>query len=223
MPPKSKSTRVDSAYERLKSDILTGALPPGFQAPEPDIADRLGMSRTPVREALIRLEAEKLVDLIPRRGARVVPISPGDLCEIFDILAVLEELAARSAAKKGVPPELQEEIGRINLQSEQALASRNMDCWAELDDNFHRRIAECGGNARLETQISGFLDQVFRANSMLLRLNKAPASNAPDHKALFEAILSSDIERAGKLARDHRANALKTMKVLLQESGLSRI
>ena len=85
MPTKARSTRVDNAYERLKTEILNGQLPPGFQAPEPDIATRLGMSRTPVREALIRLEADGLVDLVPRRGAKVLPISLQDICEIYQI------------------------------------------------------------------------------------------------------------------------------------------
>ena len=98
MLAKAKSTRVDNAYERLKREILQGVLPPGYQAPEPDIASRLGMSRTPVREALIRLEAEGLIDLVPRRGAKVVAISRKDICEIFQILAVLEALAAGEAA-----------------------------------------------------------------------------------------------------------------------------
>ena len=95
-----KNTRVTDAYVRLKNEIRENRLPPGFQAPEPEIAERLGMSRTPVREALIRLEAEGLVELIPRRGARVMPISPTDMAEIYDLLTALEPLAARLVANR---------------------------------------------------------------------------------------------------------------------------
>ena len=95
MPPAApKATRVSDAYDRLKAEILLGRMPPGFQAPEPEIALRLGMSRTPVREALIRLEAEGLVQLIPRRGARVLPVRAEDMREIYAILTALEPEAA---------------------------------------------------------------------------------------------------------------------------------
>jgi DNA-binding GntR family transcriptional regulator len=81
MAAEPKRSRVDDAYGRIKSEILENRMPPGFQAPEPEITLKLGMSRTPVREAPIRLEAEGPIGLIPRRGARVLPISPDDILD----------------------------------------------------------------------------------------------------------------------------------------------
>lgn len=222
MSSKARTTRVNNAYERLKTEILNGELPPGFQAPEPDIASRLGMSRTPVREALIRLEADGLVDLVPRRGAKVLPVSRQDICEIYQILSALEALAAETACRNA-QPDLLGDLGEILDRSDEALADGNIEAWAVLDDRFHRLVAKSSGNLRLEAEITGFLDQVYRANTVLLRLNKAPASNAADHRALCEAISGKDAEAAAGIARRHRLNGLGRMKDLLESCGLSQV
>ncbi len=223
MPSRVKTTRVDKAYARLKAEILNGELPPGFQAPEPDIAGRLGMSRTPVREALIRLEAERLVDLIPRRGAKILPISKKDICEIFEILAVLEALAASSAAKLSPDEELLSEIDMAITEAEEAQTRCDMESWALIDDRIHKLVARAGGNTRLELEIVNLLNQVFRANSVLLRMNKAPASNAEDHRRILEAVRAGQAEKASEIARMHRLSGLVTMEKVLQTCGLSHV
>jgi len=223
MLAKAKSTRVDNAYVRLKNEILNGVLPPGFQAPEPDIANRLGMSRTPVREALIRLEAEGLIDLVPRRGAKVVAISRKDFCEIFQILAVLEALAASAAACSQERADFLPDLERILSESASALSANDIGTWAKLDDSFHRLVAGICGNERLEAEITGLLDQVFRANTVLLRLNKAPAASADDHDKILRAIAAGEPDVAAEIARSHRLRGLATMKNLLQTSGLSQV
>jgi len=223
MSSKTKSTRVENAYERLKAEILKGELPPGFQAPEPDIASRLGMSRTPVREALIRLEADGLVDLVPRRGAKVLPIGREDICEIYHILSALEGLAARSSAAREDRTEKLGDIVELLDRADAALDAGDIETWAVLDDRFHRWLAARSGNSRLEADIVGFLDQVYRANSVLLRLNKAPASNAADHRRLHQAIVAGAEDVAAEIARLHRLNGLTRMKALLDSCGLSQV
>ncbi|WJS03871.1 GntR family transcriptional regulator [Roseibium aggregatum] len=222
MPTKARSTRVDNAYERLKTEILNGQLPPGFQAPEPDIATRLGMSRTPVREALIRLEADGLVDLVPRRGAKVLPISLQDICEIYQILSALEALAAGTACRKAGDEALAE-IEEVLNGADDALERQDIEAWAVHDDRFHRLMAKASGNLRLEAEIEGFLDQVYRANTVLLRLNKAPASNAADHRKIVQAIRDGDTDGATETARLHRLNGMLRMKDVLQDCGLSHV
>ncbi|GAB2184469.1 GntR family transcriptional regulator [Roseibium sp. LAB1] len=222
MPTKARSTRVDNAYERLKAEILNGQLPPGFQAPEPDIATRLGMSRTPVREALIRLEADGLVGLVPRRGAKVLPISLQDICEIYEILSALEALAAGTACGKASDETLAQ-IEDVLTSADAALERQDIEAWAIADDRFHRLIAKASGNLRLEAEIEGFLDQVYRANTVLLRLNKAPASNAADHRKMLEAIREGDTDSAAETARVHRLNGLIRMKDVLKDCGLSQV
>ncbi|TYC75747.1 GntR family transcriptional regulator [Stappia sp. BW2] len=222
MSTKARFTRVDNAYERLKTEILSGQLPPGFQAPEPDIATRLGMSRTPVREALIRLEADGLVDLVPRRGAKVLPISRQDICEIYQILSALEALAAGNACGK-MSFDTLEEIQGVLTRADEALEREDIEAWAICDDRFHRLIARASGNLRLESKIEGLLDQVYRANLVLLRLNKAPAANVADHRVIVEAIREGKSDKATELARVHRLNGLARMEDLLQNCGLNHV
>lgn len=223
MSLKAKATRVDNAYQRLKSEILRGDLPPGFQAPEPDIASRLGMSRTPVREALIRLEAEGLVDLVPRRGAKVLPIARKDICEIYQVLSALEGLAARLAAARSGDAGIGKDIDGLLDDLDEALSTGNMATWAVLDDRLHRWIAALSGNARLEAGITGFLDQIYRASTFLFRLNKAPAVDTLSHRKLCAAIQAGDEEGAAEIARVHRLTRLAKMKTLLENCGLNQV
>ena len=91
---------VDAAYEQIRRRILDNAWPPGHRALEQEVALALGMSRTPVREALMRLQAEGLVEVIPRHGMRVLPVSPNDMREIYQILTALECMAAELLAQR---------------------------------------------------------------------------------------------------------------------------
>lgn len=181
------------------------------------------MSRTPVREALIRLEADGLVGLIPRHGARVLPVSQKDLCEVFQMLAVLEGLAAETAARLGANEEIVLEMHIVLDRADDALLQKDIQSWAKFDDRFHRLLAECGGNVRLGEEIACLLDQVYRSNKVLLLMNNAPAASADDHRQLLKAILAGEREEAGEVARRHRLRGLETMKHLLQSCGLSQV
>jgi len=97
--PTGKKSLVEMAYEQVKRRILDNQYHPGYQALEQEVAEDLGMSRTPVREALIRLKHEGLVELIPRRGMRVVPVVADDMKEIYDVLTSLESMAAELLAR----------------------------------------------------------------------------------------------------------------------------
>jgi len=211
MSTSAKSTRVGDAYQRLKTDILSSALPAGFQAPEPDIAARLGMSRTPVREALIRLEAEGLVSLIPRRGALVVGITPGDLAEIYELLAALEPVAAAGLARKGLSCEQQSDLEHMLAQLEEATSEGDLETWAQLDRMFQCTVAEFYGNGRLYRHITGLFDQAHRARLVLHGVRRAPTSTGSKHAAVLAAIIARDASAAEALTREHRLDLLKAL------------
>lgn len=218
-----KTTRVDDAYDRMKLEILSNRLPPGFQAPEPEIAARLGMSRTPVREALIRLEADGLVELIPRRGARVLPVSTEDMREIYEILTALEpEVAARLAQRK--PSE--EEIAPLTNATgdmEQALATGDLDAWAMADDRFHRQLLELHGNRRLTAFANTLFDQAYRARAVTLRLRKPPVKSTKDHREILEKILEGDPQGARRSFRRHRERAAAELLHILENFRLPQL
>ena len=148
-PDPTRANRSDVAFARLKGDILANRLMPGTVLPEPDVAARLGMSRTPVREALIRLEADGLIELIPRRGLRVLPIFPDDMREIYALLEVLEaEVAAELAEAATIPGGLAP-LEAANDAMEAALEQGDLDAWAAADDRFHRALIERSANPHI--------------------------------------------------------------------------
>ena len=137
-------------------------------------------------------------------------------------MSALEALAARSAAAKRGGEALAG-VGELLERADEALENSDIEAWAVFDDRFHRWVASLSGNMRLEAEIAGFLDQVYRANNVLLRLNKAPASNAADHRSLVEAIEAGDEDVAAEIARVHRLTGLTRMKALLESCGLSHV
>jgi len=218
-----KTTRVDDAYDRMKVEILSNRMPPGFQAPEPEIAARLGMSRTPVREALIRLEADGLVKLIPRRGARVLPISTEDMREIYEILTALEpEVAARLAERKPSRNEL-ESLIQANADMERALEEDNLDVWATADDRFHRQLLDLHGNRRLTAFANTLFDQAYRARAVTLRLRKPPVKSTKDHGEILDRILAGDAQGARRLFRRHRKRAAAELLQILENFRLPQL
>ena len=215
-----KPTRVEDAYLRLKDEILQNRMPPGFQAPEPEIALHLGMSRTPVREALIRLENEGLVRLIPRRGALVLPVSAGDMREIYEILTALEPEAAASLASKKPDAGSLQELEAITLAMESALANGDLDAWADADDRFHRKLLAMHANNRMTNFVNTLFDQVHRARMTTLRLRKPPEQSTREHREILDHIIAGDVEKARKSFRAHRERAADELLSILESYRL---
>ena len=223
MSQAGKLTRVNDAYIRLKDEIRTNRMPFGYQATEPEIALRLGMSRTPVREALIRLEAEGLVELIPRRGARVLPIRADDMKEIYEILSALEpEAAAGLAARKPSSDELLPLEEAIE-DMEKSLARDDLDAWAQADDKYHHTILELHGNLRLRTFAMALNDQVHRARIVTLRLRDKPDKSNYEHRQILELLRKGDVVNVRRVFRTHRQRAAKELVEILEKFKLGQL
>ena len=216
----AKSKLVGGAYEQLKAEILSNRMPPGFQAPEPEIALRLGMSRTPVREALIRLEGEGLVELVPRHGARVLPVSAADMAEIYEILTALEPAAAAALARAGMEPETLAPLEEATNRMEAALKTGDLDEWALADDLFHSTILRLHGNRRMQSVVSELLDQSHRARMVTLRMRELPEESTKDHRAILEKLRAGDADGVQTLFRAHRQRAAKELLGLLDNYQL---
>ena len=122
----SRRSQAERAYDEIKRRILENDMPAGFQALEQELAESLGMSRTPVREALIRLANEGMVEIRPRHGMRVLPISPDDMREIYEILTSLEATAAEMAATRGVSEEELGALKRAVAEMDEALGREDL-------------------------------------------------------------------------------------------------
>ena len=147
------------AYREMRRRVLDGEMAPGTQYLEQELAEMLGMSRTPVREALIRLADERLVEVRPRHGARVLNVSIDDVGEIYELLAELEAAAARRLALRGASAEVLAKLDAAERQMTSELKAGNRLGWFDGDRRFHAALVEAGGNKRLATIVRGLTDQ----------------------------------------------------------------
>ena len=219
----AKPSLTDWAYREVKRRIMGNLFPPGLQILEQDLAERLGMSRTPVREALIRLEQEGLVEITPRRGMRVVPIAADDMREIYDVLTCLESRAAeRLAQRRPARAELRPLIEATEAM-DRALAAGDLEAWAEADESFHRLLLEASGNRRLAGMALGVFDLAHRARMVTLRMRPLPRQSSRDHRAVIEAILEGDARRAHALHAAHRREAMELLVGILERYKLAAV
>lgn len=225
-PPKPafvKRSFAEDAYLRLKAQILDNALPPGHRALEAELAETLGMSRTPVREALLRLQAEGLVRVEPRRGMVVLSISPAEMAEIYDVLTALETMAAETLARLMPDPVRMRPLWRAVEEMEVALAADDLDAWADADEQFHRSLVEVCGNGRLASAALTFRDQIRRTRHLTLRLRARPLRSNEAHRTLLRAIESGDAEAAFAVHRAQRQRAGRELMEILQRFRLANM
>jgi DNA-binding GntR family transcriptional regulator len=214
---------VDAAYREIRRRILDNAWPPGYQALEQALALELGMSRTPVREALIRLKNEGLVDVVPRHGMRVLPVSAADMKEIYEILTSLEATAAELVALRKPSAAELAPLERATRDMERALKKSDLDEWARADERHHRHLVELCGNRRLAQVVYNYWDRAHRARMFTLRLRPKPIDSTREHLAVVAAIRRGDAIAARDLHRAHRERGSRELLTLLDRYHLSQI
>ncbi|KKI92263.1 GntR family transcriptional regulator [Bacillus sp. SA1-12] len=194
------------AYHIVRLAIRDLILPPGKTILEREMAEVLQMSRTPVREALVRLETEGMVRLIPRRGFIVEPIEREDLKEIYEIVETLDGLAVSLATAKVGEVEL-DKLESLIVQQEEALEQKDLKKWAALDDQFHHLIIDYADNKRLRTVIDSHSDQLYRARLFTINHRPIPLRSIVEHKAIISCMKAKDSNAAGILMESHRNRA----------------
>ena len=211
--------QTQRAYREIRRRILDNDMPPNAQYLEQELADALGMSRTPVREALIRLSDERLVEVRPRHGARVLPVSVDDMREIYELMTELEALAAHIVAERGLTREELREIERSVKEMNAALERDDLLDWARHDELFHTLLVDLAGNSRMSQVVATFRDQAYRARMQTLKLRPKPVESNRDHAELVEAIRNRDAEHAATIHRRHRQKAATMLLQLLARCG----
>ena len=201
-------------FEALREAIITGALKPGERLMEVQLADELGVSRTPVREAIRKLEHEGFVVMIPRKGAYVADISLKDVAEIFDVRTALEALAAQLAAERATDEDL-ERVERILVEYGECVESGDTARLIEVDTRFHEAIYQMAGNSRLKQMLSLLSEQIMRYRTMTLSHRPRMRKALEEHRRIVEAIASRDAQRAARLAREHIESAEHALMELM--------
>ncbi len=192
--------------ENIRQAIIDGTFKPGERLMEIQLADEMGVSRTPVREAIRRLELEGFVVMIPRRGTYVADISIKDITEIYEVRISLDVLAAGLAAERITDEELETMNGYL-LEISRYVPSLDIEKIVALDSAFHDVLYKASRNERLCSIIGNLREQLtgIRARSMSYPGRLVETMN--EHRELLDSIASRDIERAQRAARVHIENA----------------
>lgn len=191
---------MDSTYDRLRDGIVSGEFPPGMHMVETSLAKTLGVSRTPIREALSRLEQDGLVER-GSRGLQVRQRSPAEILEIFEVRIVLEGTAARLAAERHT------EVDRIRIQGHlnklEAQEASTPSVLAAINREFHRSIWQASHNRTLVDMLERLSVHLFRYPFTTYEAEGRAESSLLEHKELAEAIMSRDGDKAARLASHH--------------------
>ena len=209
---------ADMAYRRIKAAILDGSLPPSLLASEQQIATRLTMSRTPVHQAIVRLEQEGWVELLPRRGVMIAPISASDMHDVYEALLALEVAAVRRLTSWGAPqsdPTLSA-LEQSCDDGDAALKNGDLTAWAAADDRFHAALVDLSGNRHITRLARTVMEQAQRARWLTLKLRPLPSVSNADHRAILQAIKAAEPDFACERMRAHRQRGMDVLLPILE-------
>ncbi len=208
-------------FDKIRSDILNGKYKRGEELVESAIGKELGISRTPVREAIRQLELEGLVQLVPNKGAFVTGISEKDVRDIYLIRARLEGLAARMAAKN-ITPELLEAMEETVVLSEYHAKKEHYEQVCEMDSKFHKLLYKASGSRILEHTLTDFHQYVQRVRMASIMQKRRMEKSNDEHDAILTAIREHDEEKAELVATRHISNTVENLKNYDLDSVLSK-
>lgn len=193
----------DAAYRNIKAWIQTGKVPPGALIDEVEAIQQLGMSRTPVREALLRLQAEGYIEIRRHKGIRVLPLSSSDMREMYQVISALETMAVSLIVEKHASAEDLASLSDIINDMEAQLAAGDVDKWGEADEHFHRELMRLSGNKKLYAIGCQMRDFAQRAHRVALRMQSDHyrARSTRNHAKLVSSLLRGE---AGDAAQSHQ-------------------
>jgi DNA-binding GntR family transcriptional regulator len=196
------SKRSDRLAEAIEEKIATGVYAPGSKLDEVALAEEFGVSRTPVREALIQLAPMGLIELRPRRGAIVAKVAPQRLWEMFEVMAELEAMCARLASRRMTEADLQK-LNDAHAACELARRQNDSDLYYRCNETLHQAIYAASHNSFLEDQSIALQRRLRPYRRLQLRVRNRMNSSFAEHAAIIEALTSGDGERAAQQLRDH--------------------
>jgi DNA-binding GntR family transcriptional regulator len=198
----ARPTLRDEVSRQLRSDIAAGLLEPQRLYGIAEVADRLGVSITPVREALLELARDGLVEVARNRGFRVREVSDADLEEIVELRVLLEIPAVRRLAGQ-LPPAEAKELRRLAKASVEAARSGDLSSYLQLDRDFHLRLLALAGNSRLVDVVARLRDETRLYGLGRLAGTKALVATTREHTALLTALETGDADAADAVLRGH--------------------
>ncbi|MEW6662316.1 MAG: GntR family transcriptional regulator [Bacillota bacterium] len=212
-----RQTATTVIYHQLKTAVTSGRLRPGEKLVEADLAEKFGVSRTPIREALKMLEKEKLVINSPYKGFLVARVSREEAQKVYEVRAVLEPLAARLAAERG-PKDKIVLLEDCLRESANALREEDTVQLVLINSRFHQIIAELSGNEYLQDILNNLrhLVDLMRVSNFIAVPERMAVAVA-EHKGIYDAIVAGDGIGAAERASSHIAGAIKLVPKIYQE------
>lgn len=195
----------DVVFNTLRQAILKGELKPGERLMEIQLAQRLGVSRTPIREAIRKLELEGLVTMVPRKGAEVAQITEKSLRDVLEVRRALEELAMLIACDK-VTDEIIEQLKASLEEFKKAIQSKELTTIAEADVNFHDVIYNATGNDKLISILNNLREQMYRYRIEYIKDYSSHARLIKEHETMINSIKNHDKDKATETICNHIDN-----------------
>ena len=207
----------DVVFNTLRQAILKGELKPGERLMEIQLANKLGVSRTPVREAIRKLELEGLVLMIPRKGAEVAEITRQDMEDVLEVRTALEELAVKDACDHITDAQLSE-LKKASSEFKKALLEgKDLVTCADADMHFHNVILSATNNRRLIQMLNNLSEQMYRYRMEYLKDERTHKTLIDEHDAIRRALKKHDETKAGAAIRVHIDNQKRSILESLTE------
>lgn len=210
----------DVVFNTLRQAILTGELKPGERLMEIHLANRLGVSRTPIREAIRKLELEGLVTMIPRRGAEVAQITEKSMKDVLEVRRTLDALSAELACER-ISPEEEEALKKACQAFEDAVKTKDTKAIAKADVAIHDIIAAATGNQRLIQLINNLAEQMYRYRFEYIKDATQHERIIQEHRIIYESIINKNKEAASEMAKTHIDNQEKAViaRIRMEQSN----
>jgi DNA-binding GntR family transcriptional regulator len=212
----SKTKNV-AVYNKLRQSIIKGKLKPGQKVVMAELAKGFGLSETPVREAIRRLESEGYIDFTPHMGAIVTKIDEGELVEIYLIRIALEELATRLASPHITEKDI-DFLNKKNREMEMAIQQGRYENLAAINKAFHLRIYKAAPFPRLYKMICDLWDTFERWPSVFSYVPERAAASVDEHKKIIQALRARDMDQADRLIKEQKERTMEALQKYMAQS-----
>ena len=203
-------TLSEQAYAIIKDEIITNQIKPGDLLTEEQLSERLSISRTPIREAIRKLELEGLVTMIPRRGAEVAQITEKSMNDVLEVRRAMDALCVELACDRITPEELQD-LKKACDTFEAAVKTDDIKQIAQADVALHDIIVQATGNQRLIQLVNNLSEQMYRYRFEYIKDFSQHERLVEEHKVIYESIVKKDKETASNMAKVHIDNQKKAI------------
>ena len=210
----------DSVYLKLRQEIVAAQLPPGYVLREAELAARFGVSKTPLREAFVRLEKDGFVQIAPYRSAVVAGYSRQDLREIYEVRELLEGHCAREASVH-ISAEDMAALTRVVQDSAAAFEAGDTEALTALIDEFDVLLYQQSKNSRITAMLDNLRDHVTRIGGLTVAIPGRLGNSVQEHQAIYDAIAARDGERAETLLRQHILSVMADQLANLEQDWVS--